>query len=156
MQVMFLCAGNICRSPTAEVITQHLLAEAGVSEVEVWSRGTAADVGYPMDPGSLAQLRAHGLDGTGHVARQVTPQDVLNADVVVALDRLEFLRLQARVAADVWPKLRTLTMFDTPARFGDVENPWMQSEAMYAAVYDQIDRACRTFTGKLLATLRVP
>lgn len=150
---MFLCAGNICRSPTAEVITRNLLTTAGATHVEVWSTGTAADVGYPMDPGSLAQMTAHGLDGTKHVARQVAQQDIDDADMIVALDRLEFLRLRPRVAMSLWPRLRTLTMFDSPAAFGDVPNPWMQSEDVYAAVYEQIERACRTLTDRLLATV---
>ena len=75
MDIVFVCSGNICRSPMAEIVLRHRLAEHGLSEaVSVRSAGTGAwHVGEPADPRARATLKAHGYS-VDHTARQIGPE----------------------------------------------------------------------------------
>src|SRR5690606_32895053 len=87
LRVVFICTGNICRSPMAEVMTRRALAEAGLADrVVVSSVGTGGwHVGAGMDPRAAAELSDHGYDAA-HVAAQLSTADH-SADLLVALDR---------------------------------------------------------------------
>lgn len=82
MRVLFVCTGNVCRSPMAE----HLLRSA-VPGLEVSSAGTHALVGEPMQPFALATLAGRGIDGSAFRARQLTAELVEGADLVLAASR---------------------------------------------------------------------
>lgn len=88
VRISFVCSGNICRSPTAEVVMQRLVADAGrAGDVVVESAGTGAwHVGEEMDPRARAALVEHGYDVPPHEARQFEPDDFDRLDLVVALD----------------------------------------------------------------------
>jgi protein-tyrosine phosphatase len=82
--VLFVCTGNVCRSPMAERLFAARLAETGA--VTVSSAGTRALTGYGMDAASAAVLRELGGDPTGHLARQLGSDDLAGADLVLAAD----------------------------------------------------------------------
>jgi 3-deoxy-manno-octulosonate cytidylyltransferase (CMP-KDO synthetase) len=85
-RVIFICLGNICRSPLAEGYARRRFADVGI-EVDFASAGTIKHhQGAGADPGSVAVARQHGIDLTGHRARGVRPADFENFDLVVALD----------------------------------------------------------------------
>lgn len=81
--VLFMCTGNICRSAFAEMYLRERLSLRGVSRVPVSSAGIQAVVGHDLDSDMAVQARAHGLAGTGHVARQVTGRMLRDAELVV-------------------------------------------------------------------------
>ena len=85
--VLFVCLGNICRSPLAEGVFQHLVEEAGVSdEFEIDSAGTGSwHVGERPDTRAIAVARAHGITLPSR-ARQITPEDLDHFDYVIAMD----------------------------------------------------------------------
>ena len=82
--VLFVCTGNVCRSPMAERLLAARLGES--AGVTVSSAGTRALAGYAMDAPSAAVLRELGGDPTGHVARQLGPDELAAADLVLATD----------------------------------------------------------------------
>lgn len=103
--VLFVCTGNVCRSPAAELLLRAGLgADAGV---EVASAGLAALVGEPVAAPMAARLRARGVDPAGFAARQLRPAMVLAADVVLTMTADQRCRVVARVPAAV---RRTFTL----------------------------------------------
>jgi protein-tyrosine-phosphatase len=83
--VLFLCTGNICRSPMAEALARRLLEEKGRFDIDVSSAGTAAAVGSPASEGAYLVGMEKGLDLSAHMARQVTEEHVEEADLVLGM-----------------------------------------------------------------------
>jgi protein-tyrosine phosphatase len=88
MRILFVCLGNICRSPTAEGVMRRLIAEAGLDgEIEVESAGTGSwHLGHPPDSRATTAAAARGIDLAGE-ARQVTRDDFGRFDLLIAMDR---------------------------------------------------------------------
>ncbi len=93
--ILFVCLGNICRSPVAEAIARLEFARAGLA-IDVASAGTGDyHVGHAADARSLASAAAHGYDVSGHRARQITPADFGRFDALLAMDRANLRSLMA-------------------------------------------------------------
>ena len=93
-RVLVVCVGNICRSPTAEWLLRHRLKRDGLT---IESAGLAALVGKPIDPMAESVLREHGVSAAGHVARQVSPELINVADIVLVMDRRHMSAVHAQV-----------------------------------------------------------
>ncbi|AQT82574.1 low molecular weight phosphatase family protein [Mycolicibacterium litorale] len=87
MRVLFVCTGNICRSPTAERLASLYAAQQDISDFQASSAGTRAVIGHPMHPDSARALQARGGDPAGFTARQITPRIALDADLVLTMTR---------------------------------------------------------------------
>src|SRR5690606_13926645 len=90
-KILFVCVGNICRSPTAELLMRRRLQ--GRSNVEVSSAGLQALVGRPVDPQAATLLRENGIDPDSHVARQSTPSVLVAADLVLVMEQSHHARI---------------------------------------------------------------
>ncbi|WP_407354028.1 low molecular weight protein-tyrosine-phosphatase [Luteimonas sp. R10] len=90
--VLFVCTANICRSPTAEALLRHRLPGDAVTAT---SAGLLALAGHPIDPRAEAALAARKLTAAGHVARQLTPALIAQADVVLAMEKRHLAALRA-------------------------------------------------------------
>ncbi len=90
MKVMFVCLGNICRSPMAEAMFRQMVQKAGLSnQIQVDSAATSSEEeGNPPHPGAQKTMRQHGLDPTGLVSRPITPTDFHSADYIICMDRM--------------------------------------------------------------------
>ena len=124
VKVVFVCWGNICRSPIAERVARRKAEEAGLTGVEFTSAATSTEeLGSPMDRRAAAVLRDRGYDAEGHVAHQVDAAEIAAADLVVAMEDLHVERMR-RVASDA-DNLSLLTDFDPAATPGSgVPDPW--------------------------------
>lgn len=144
MRIMTVCLGNICRSPAAEAVLVHALAEAGLDHVEVTSAGTADyHVGKPPHELSVAEGVRRGYAFTTRAA-QFDAEHFDRADLILAMDsanEADILGL-ARSAEDR-AKVVRLGAFASDVADGlrDVPDPWGLPEAAYVAMYDQIEDA---------------
>jgi len=153
-RICLVCLGNICRSPTAEVVLREELGRVGLSgQVEVDSAGTGDwHVGEPMDPRARTELSRRGYNGAGHRARQFKPSWFGRYDLVVAMDQGNLERLR-RMAPDPQAVQRTalLRCFD-PAIAGrdlDVPDPYSGGAEDYALVFDLVQPAVRGLAEQL-------
>jgi protein-tyrosine phosphatase len=160
MRVLFVCMGNICRSPTAEGVMRRLVAEAGLEDrIEVDSAGTGGwHAGDPPDVRATAAAARRGvtLDGA---ARQVRPEDFDEFDLVIAMDR-ENLRGLLTLAPDeaAAERIRLLREFD-PSSAGapdlDVPDPYYGGDRGFETVLDMTEAACRGLLDELRSAGRV-
>ena len=161
LRVCFVCSGNICRSPTAEVVLISLAEQAGLAdELVVDSAGTGSwHAGDDMDERSRATLVAAGYAPAQHVAKQFTPADFAERDLVVALDSghrdvLWWLAAETPDPPAAREKIVLLRSFDTQAGADgddlDVPDPYYGGRGGFTEVLAQVERAC----AGLLAELR--
>lgn len=148
VRVCFVCLGNICRSPTAEGVLVHLVAQAGRADAfEIDSAGTAAyHEGERPDRRALATARARGVELPGR-ARQFRPADFERFDHVLAMDR-DNLRELMRLAPDdaARAKLALLRSFDPDAPHGaEVPDPYYGGADGFERVFEICLAACRGF-----------
>jgi protein-tyrosine phosphatase len=160
MRILFVCMGNICRSPTAEGVMRRLLRDAGLDDaIELDSAGTGGwHAGEPPDARATEAARRRGVDLAG-AARQVTSADFEACDLIVALDRANLRELLA-IAPDeeAAEKVRLLREFDPRSADAgdlDVPDPYYGGERGFERVLDLVEAACRGLLGELRAAGRV-
>jgi protein-tyrosine phosphatase len=144
MKILFVCSGNICRSPTAEGVMARLLAEAGLAgRVEIDSAGTGGwHVGELADPRSREAARRRGLELT-HRARQIGRADLDRFDLIVVMDRDNLRRVTAMTDPRARAAVRLLRSFDPTAPEGAiVPDPYDGGPAGFDEVLDICERAC--------------
>lgn len=156
--VVFVCAGNICRSPMADVVFRALIDSAGLSaRVASSSAGTGEwHVGERADLRTLVALEHLGFDGSAHRARQFSTAIFDESDLIVALDRGSdrTLRSWARDEADA-DKIALLLSFDSSGQGElDVPDPYYADATMFDEVLGMIESACRALFRQLEPAVR--
>jgi protein-tyrosine phosphatase len=160
MRLLFVCMGNICRSPTAEAVMRAVVAREGLEgEVEIDSAGTGAwHVGNPPDRRSAAAAAARGITLEG-AARQVTAEDFESYDLLLAADseNVEALRAVApsQEAAEKVVLLRSYDPAAVAAGDLDVPDPYYGGERGFEHVLDLVAAACEGLLEDLRAEGRV-
>jgi protein-tyrosine phosphatase len=144
-RICFVCTGNICRSPMAEVVFRDLIRKAGyVGAITVMSAGTGDwHVGEHSDTRTIAALEAHGYDGSLHRAKQFDPDWFENLDLVVVFDRSQERILRAWATSEQdRGKVQMLLSFDSEqAAQVDVPDPYYSDAAMFDSVLGMIERS---------------
>ena len=158
VSVLFVCLGNICRSPLGEGVLAHRLEEEDLSSrVRVDSAGTGAwHLGEPPDPRSTEVALRHGIALRG-LARRVSVEDFHEFDYIFAMDRanLQDLRhLESQVEEGA--RLNLFREFD-PDKDGDLDvpDPYYGGPDGFDVMFDMIDRTCAAFVEHLVSELSV-
>ncbi|MBV7524122.1 Low molecular weight protein-tyrosine-phosphatase YfkJ [Pseudomonas fluorescens] len=142
MRVLFVCLGNICRSPTAEGVLRHKLREAGLADqVEVASAGTGDwHVGKAPDKRSQAAAKLRGYDLSAQRARQVSRADFATYDLILAMDNSNLRNLKVLQPAKGKAELDLfLRRYQSPV--DEVPDPYYDGEQGFEQVLDLIEHA---------------
>ncbi len=147
-RVAFICSGNICRSPSADVVLARLLDEAGLTDrVEVVSGGIGDwHGGYPRDSRSAGALTARGYDPSLHRAQQVVAGWFDRNDVLFAMDESHRSDLVRLGGAD---RVRLFGDFDPETPGVEVPDPYYGGRDGFEEVLDMIERTCRALVPQI-------
>ncbi len=138
MHLLFVCTGNTCRSPLAEVIARHLIAERGLVNVSVSSAGTSAWADAPASDGSLLVAMERGLDLSAHRARPLSADLVASSDVILTMGPHHLDRAQALGGTG---RSHLLTAFADGADDGRaIGDPFGGDLPVYRGTFDELSR----------------
>lgn len=145
ISVLFVCTGNICRSPTAEAIFRKLVAEAGMSEtILADSAGTHGyHVGEPPDRRAQASAADRGYDLSSLRARRVERADFQRFDLIVAMDRGHFTILSRMAEPSAAHKLKLMMSYAGGFEEKDVPDPYYGGPQDFERVLDMLEDAAR-------------
>ena len=152
MRILFVCMGNICRSPTAEGVFRRLLVERQLEQrFEIDSAGTHDyHVGKPPDARSIAAAQRRGIDLTGLRARVVEPRDAEQFDLILAMDEENLQELRRRFDAAHHHRLALMMSYAPDARTRAVPDPYYGGERGFEEVLDLLEQAADGLLRELL------
>ena len=140
-RVLFVCTGNICRSPTAEAMARHFIQAAGLADsIEVDSAGTNGDhAGEAPDPRTRKVAQSRGYDLSGLRARKLEVLDFQRFDLILAMDR-GHLEIMQRLCPEVYqPRLRLFMEYARDSEFDEVPDPYYGGPRGFEAVLDMCE-----------------
>ena len=146
-RILFVCHGNICRSPMAEFVMKNLVRQAGlVSQFHIESAATSTEeIGNPVYPPARRKLAEHGIDCEGKRARQLTRTDYDRFDLLIGMDRANLRNMHRICGGDFAGKLHLLMDYtDHP---GDVADPWYTDD--FEATWRDVLAGCQGLLERL-------
>ncbi|OHV78166.1 low molecular weight protein-tyrosine-phosphatase [Mesorhizobium sp. ORS 3428] len=155
--ILFVCLGNICRSPLAEGVFRAVLAERGEGrDLVLDSAGTGGwHTGEQPDRRSIAVAAQHGVDISGQRARKVLPEDFSRFDLILGMDRSNVSDLKALAPQDARERIHLYLEF-AQRTAGDVPDPYYEDQRAFAAVYRMIREASEALAKRLEARASAP
>lgn len=144
-QILFVCLGNICRSPLGEGLLRHHAAARGISHlVEAASAGTGGwHRGDPPDRRSIAVAQSHGIDISRQRARQLTEADFNDFDLIFAMDRSNLRDIVRRAPHNSSADIHLFMDFAGSGTSGDVPDPYYGDTRDFEAVHAMLEEGCR-------------
>ena len=141
IKILFVCHGNICRSPMAEFVMKDLVKKAGVEEdFEIASAATSREeLGNPVYPPARRKLREHGIDCSGKTARQLQKEDYIHYDYLIGMDRYNLRNMERMLGGDPNHKIRLLLSFAGEDR--EIADPWYTGG--FDETYDDVLTGCQ-------------
>ena len=147
IHILFICHGNICRSPMAEMVMKELVRQKGLEgKFEISSMAaTTEEIGHDMYPPAKRALTAHRIPYTKRKAALITMKDYAWADYIIAMDEENIHDLSRLTQGDGDKKISRL--LDWAGEKRDVADPWFTDD--YEKTYEDIDKGCRAVLDKL-------
>ncbi len=147
-KILFVCHGNICRSPMAEFVMKKVVREAGLERgFEIRSAATSREeIGNPVYPPARRKLAEHGISCSGKTAVQMTAADYDYYDYIIIMDRNNRRNIMRIIGDDPEGKVRLL--MDFTARPHDVADPWYTGD--FDATWRDITEGCRALLDHIL------
>lgn len=146
-KILFICHGNICRSPMAEFVMKQLVKDEGLEGYfEIASAATSTEeIGNPVYPPARRKLAEHGIGCEGKTARQMTRADYHHYDYIIAMDRNNLRNLNRMFGDDTEHKISLL--MDYTHHPGDVADPWYTGD--FEATWRDVSEGCRALLERL-------
>ena len=147
-KILFVCLGNICRSPMAEFVMKDLVRQMGIeSQFEIASAATSTyEIGNPVYPPARQKLASHGIDCKGKTARQITKHDYDYYDYIIAMDQSNVKNLKKMFGEDSDNKISL--MMDYTTRPADVADPWYTGD--FDATWNDVVEGCKGLITSLI------
>lgn len=174
IRILFVCHGNICRSPMAEFVMKKLVRDLPAElqqgaaqsqlkdiEFEIASAATSTEeIGNPVYPPARRMLAMHGIDCSGKTARQMTARDYEYYDYIVLMDRNNLRNLRWILPADVYARetaassenRKVSLLMDWVHESRDVADPWYTGD--FQATWDDVNEGCRAMLAQILRLTR--
>ena len=148
MHLLFVCTGNTCRSPIAAALARRIADERGLTDLEIESAGTSTADGQPASDGAVLVALERQLDLTGHRARQLTPEQVDAADLILVMGPHHLERVEALGGAG---KAYLLTAYSSRGSEGrPVSDPFGGDLETYRATVEELDTEIRRAVDRLV------
>ena len=146
-RILFICLGNICRSPMAEFVMKDMVKRAGTADqFEIASAATSREeVGNPVYSPARQKLAEHGISCKGKTARQLCVEDYSYYDLLIGMDNANLRSMQRICGGD--PKGKMHLLLDGTANPHDVADPWYTGD--FDAAWHDIEIGCRSLLEKL-------
>ena len=146
-RILFVCHGNICRSPMAEYVMKDLVRRAGLEdEFEIASAATSyEEIGAPVYPPARRELQKHGIACDGHAARHMEREDYGRYDYIIGMDEYNLRNMRRICGGDPEGKIHLLMSFTGSDAI--VDDPWYTGR--FSEVYTQIDQGCRALFSRV-------
>ena len=148
VRILFVCHGNICRSPMAECVMKDLVRQKGLTgEYEIASAATSREeIGNPVYPPARRKLAEHGISCAGHAARQMTRRDYDYFDLILGMDHANIRNIQRIAGGD--PDRKISLLLDHAGRQGqEVADPWYTDD--FDAAWNDILEGCEGLLAEL-------
>ncbi len=146
-KILFVCHGNICRSPMAEFVMKDLVRQMGIEkQFEIASAATSREeIGNAVYPPARRKLAEHGISCDGKTSRQITMDDYRHYDYIIAMDQNNLRNLRKILGEDVDDKISLL--MDYTSRPADVADPWYTGD--FDATWNDVVEGCKGFITSL-------
>ena len=150
IRILFVCHGNICRSPMAEFVMKDLVEKAGLSgQFEIASAATSTEeIGNPVYPPARKKLAEQGIGCAGKKARQIRKRDYEEYDYLVGMDEANLRNMRRVFGGDPAGKISAL--LDWSGRGGEVADPWYTGD--FEATWRDVSAGCSALLEKLCQT----
>lgn len=145
-KILFVCHGNICRSPMAEFIMKDLVHQAKLGDKFIIESAAATTdaVGSPMDPRTRRELTKQGVPYTNHIARKMTVEDYQKYDYLICMDEENFMDMNQITGGD--PDRKEYKLLHFVGSFGDVDDPWYTND--FDKAFVDIKKGCEGLLNK--------
>ena len=139
MRILFICTGNVSRSPVAECILRTMAEQAGRNDITVASAGVRVMPNQPYDPQMVATAARHGyvLEGC---SKPMTDEMIRQADLILVMDFYQYVEVQKYLPYSQWHKLKLLNQYCHDEDTG-IEDPYYYDD-MYELVFSKIEACC--------------
>ena len=151
INILFICHGNICRSPMAEFLMKSMVAQAGLSDqIHVASAATTTEeIGNPVHRGTVRKLAEYHISTAGKTARQNTKKDYAQYDYIICMEKQNLREIRRILPADPDGKICCLLDFSGHPR--DIADPWYTGN--FDVTYDDILEGCTALLAHLTEKL---
>lgn len=152
-KVLFVCTGNICRSPTGEALFRNLVAEDGLSDqISTDSCGMGSwHVGGPADRRTVATAKARGVDMSDLRARQIRSSDFEEFDLLLAMDRSHYRDMKAMCPTEYQDRIQMFLGFGGTMGSADVPDPYYGGASGFDDVFDMVQDGSRALLDHIKA-----
>lgn len=146
-RILFVCHGNICRSPMAEFIMKDIVQRSGRDDFIIGSCATSTEeIGCDIYPPAKRALDLHGIQYETRMARQMTSDDYDKHDLIIAMDKNNIRNMSRFIKGD--PDGKVSLMMDEVGRHIDVADPWYTGD--FERTFDDISEACQALFSRLI------